>query len=440
MKLKNKLEQGVASRVAAAQMLADIIQNHRTIDETLEKYAARYSLSDADKRLVHAISGFVFRNLSALDRIVAAVMNRKRPPSPLLLQQLLRVGVAQLIYMEVAEHAAIHATVSAAGALHLSRQKSLVNAILRSVQRQRSEWVSQQVHPLEKLPDWLVQRWVKNYGESLAAEFIGSMDRQAPIDITLKDPDASLEWAQKLDAEPIGIGSLRIQNDRDHIASWAGFAEGAWWVQDLSASLPINMLGDVSGKPVLDMCAAPGGKAMQLAARGADLTVIDKSGARMKRVIENLQRCGLDHGVKTVVMDALKWRPEHGYDAIIIDAPCSATGTLRRHPELPWNHEEKRILELTVTQCALLDHASKMLNSKGRIIYCTCSMEAEEGEDQVESFLSKNNNYREMINIPDLLKPLLKRGVRNIGWRTYPTTLSDRGGMDGFFMACLEKQ
>lgn len=429
---------GVASRVAAARIMASVFEQKHTLDEALEKIGAKQRLSDQDRRLVHAISGFVFRNLKTIDRAILTVMNRKRAASPVLLHQLLRVGVAQILYMDVAVHGAVHATVSATGSLHLGRQKNLVNAVLRSVQRQKEVLLSTPSSALDMLPEWLQKRWIQSYGEEGALKLSAQMRQEAPIDITLKDAQASLEWAQVLRAESISPGSLRVRQGVGHITSWPLYEEGAWWVQDLAASLPINMLEDVAGKSVLDMCAAPGGKTMQLAARGAKVTALDVSASRMQRVTENLARVRLEHQVQTVVADAVSWSPESRFDVIVCDAPCTSTGTLRRHPELPWNHEEKLLEKTTASQRAMLKRASKMLQPGGHILYCTCSMEPEEGENQVEEFLHNNKEFSELTVVPQHIKPFLKRGIRNIGWRTNPDALADKGGMDGFFIALLK--
>lgn len=432
--------QGVDSRLAATHALALVCDKHETLDDAIGKLAGKYRLSDADRKLVHAICGFVFRNLTVIDAAIFRIMNRKRAPSPKLLHHLLRVGAAQLLYMDVAEHAALFETVAATGSLHLSRQKSLVNAVLRSVQRQKAEILATPLTPLQKLPEWLRNRWISNYGELLAGEIASACEHQAPIDVTIKDLKAPLEEAQKLGGEYIGLQTVRVHQAPAHVASWPGFEDGAWWIQDIAATLPINMLGDIAGKSVLDMCAAPGGKCMQLAARGANVIALDRSASRMQRVIENLSRVKLGQRVKTVVADAEGWTPEDAPHVILLDAPCSATGTLRRHPELPWNHEENHIEKMAASQRALLAHAAKMLGKQGQILYCTCSLEIEEGENQVEEFLNHHKDFSEITAIPEALAPYLKRGLRDIGWRAFPHVLADKGGMDGFFIALLQKR
>jgi len=432
--------QGVESRVAATHALAQVFERGVTLDEALDRVGAKYRLSDADRRLVHAICGFTFRNLPAIDTVLRQIMDRKRDPSPKLLHQLLRVGVVQILYMDVAEHAAVHATVSAAGSLHLSRQKGLINAVLRSVQRQRDTLVTTAPDALDTLPEWLRKRWVASYGESQARTLVKAMGQEAPIDLTIKDAHASLEWAQKLGGDVIIPGSVRVRQGVGQIASWPGFTEGAWWVQDAAASLPIKVLGDVAQKSVLDVCAAPGGKTLQLAAAGARVTALDVSGSRMQRVTGNIMRVIGPDAVTTIVSDAHHWRTDDRFDVIVLDAPCSSTGTLRRHPEHPWIHSEISVSKNALTQCDLLRRATELLAHEGKLLYCTCSLEVEEGEDQVEAFLNQYKDFKQITAIADDLKPFVKTGKGGFGFRTFPTILVDQGGMDGFFFAVLQKQ
>jgi 16S rRNA (cytosine967-C5)-methyltransferase len=432
--------QGVASRLAAAHALAHVFEQKHTLDDALDKAFRKYLLTEPDKRFVHAICAFVFRNLNTIDANLHRIMNRKRDASPALLHQLLRVGAAQLLYMDVSPHAAVHATVASTGGLHLSKQKGLVNAVLRSVQRERDVILDAPVLPLDQLPAWLRARWIKSYGESTARDIVTSMMREAPLDISLKNPHASDEWAQKLAGEVLCAATIRVHQSGGQIVSWPGFDAGEWWVQDIAASLPINMLADVSGKTVLDVCAAPGGKTMQLASRGAKVTALDMSAKRMQRITENLERTALAQNVSTVVSDALHWKTDERFDVVVCDAPCSSTGTLRRHPELPWIHDEKQLQKTVMMQRDLLKRASVLLRPQGQLLYCTCSMEPEEGEIQLEAFLNQNKNFKELTDISVAVQPFLKRGLNNIGWRTYPHLLAEKGGMDGFFMALLQKQ
>lgn len=426
--------------MAAARVLALVLEKRLTLDESLDRVYAKMRLGDSDKRLVHAICGFAFRNLPRIDSILRRVMNRKKDPTPVLLHQILRVGVCQLLYMEIAPHAAVNTCVSAAGSLHLTHQKGLINAVLRSVQRQKDSLLKEEVDALDLLPEWLKTRWIKHYGESDTRSLIKAMGAQAPLDVSIKDADASLQWAQKLGGETLLKDSIRVHQGVGQITSWPGFEDGSWWIQDIASSIPIKLLGDISNKSVLDMCAAPGGKTLQAASAGAQVTALDISGSRMSRVTQNLRRLNLTDRVQTHVIDALTWRPGRRFDIVVLDAPCSSTGTLRRHPELPWIHEENDIAKMVMHQRDLLRCCTDLLGHDGILLYCTCSLEPEEGENQVEAFLAEHKNFKEIKDVPADLKSFVKEGVRGIGLRTFPTLLADRGGMDGFFIARLQRQ
>ena len=431
---------GIDARVAAARVLNQVLQQRYTLDDSLGRVCTKMRLNDADRRLVHAICAAVFRNLKNIDAFLQQVMNRKKDPNPVMLHHLLRVGVAQLLYLEIAEHAAVHSTVSAAGSLHLSKQKGLINAVLRSVQRQAQSLLCNATHAFEALPDWLKSRWIAHYGESDAQALATVLRQEAPLDLSIKDAHASLEWAQKLGGEVTLPGSVRVHQSAGQLASWPGFEDGSWWVQDVAAMLPINMLGDVAGKSVLDVCAAPGGKTMQLASRGAKVTALDVAPSRMMRLTENVSRLKLTDAVETVVADAFTWNTDQRFNVIVLDAPCTSSGTLRRHPELPWIHEEKDVSKMAVIQHDLLRRCADLLVHDGILLYCTCSLEVEEGENQLESFLNQRKDFKEITSIPAVVHPFVRRGARDLGFRTFPPLLADKGGMDGFFMALLQKQ
>jgi len=416
-----------------------VLAKRMTIDDALDRVATKNRLSDEDKRLVHAISGCVFRKLPYIDTVLRHLMTQGKDPKPPILRNLLRVGIAQLLYMAVPEHAAVNTAVSATGSLRLSKQKGLVNAILRSAQRQKQQLLNDEPDALEMLPEWLKDGWIAHYGELESKAMAAAMAQEAPVDIVIKDAQASLYWAQMLEGEVLISGAVRVRQRGGHIASWPGFHDGAWWVQDLSASLPIKMLGDVSDKSVLDVCAAPGGKTQMLARGGAKVTALDIAPSRMKRVTENLARLNMAQQVQTVVADALKYKPATLFDIVVLDAPCSSTGTLRRHPELSWIHERNQLSKLTVIQRDMLRHCADLVKSEGIMLYCTCSLEPEEGESQVEAFLSERNDFKEIKRESDALSSLLQPGVGNIGYRTKPHVLASSGGMDGFFIALLKK-
>jgi 16S rRNA (cytosine967-C5)-methyltransferase len=297
------------------------------------------------------------------------------------------------------------------------------------------------------LPEWLTARWVAHYGESDAQALAAVVTKEAPVDISIKDADASHEKGQLPEGETLIKGSVRVRQGASQITSWPGFNEGAWWVQDIAASLPIRMLGDVAGKSVLDVCAAPGGKTLQLAASGAKVTALDISASRMTRLSENLARVFPErgaqlpqHGVEIVVADACSWRSDARFDVVVLDAPCTSTGTLRRHPELPWIHSENGLQKLGVIQHDLLRRSRDWLKDDGILLYCTCSLEPEEGENQIDAFLKENKDFKEIKEILSAVHPLVRPGARDFGFRAWPPLLAEKGGMDGFFMALLKKQ
>lgn len=440
MAKENQLDQGVVTRQVTAQALAMVFESGKNLDDALGQAMSKFRLPENDRRLVHAIAGTVFRHLPQIDAALIRVMAQKRDPKPKILHNVLRVGVAQLLYMEIPDHAAISTTVSAAGSLKLERQKSFVNACLRSVQREKEALLSEPVHPLDRLPPWLAHNWFTHYGEERATHMAEASLNQAPVDITFNELKAPHKDTQSPLGEPLAPWSFRSHESGSQVTSWPGFKEGAWWVQDIAASLPINMLGDVRDKSVLDIGAAPGGKTMQLLTKGARVTALDISASRMTRLSENLARVKGVHPVKTVVADACKWTPPMPFDAIVLDAPCSSTGTLRRHPELPWIRSEKEVITLGMIQRDLLASASKMLAESGLLLYCTCSLQPEEGESQVEAFLADHKDFKEIRSVPEALEPFLTSGLNDIGFRTFPDTLADKGGMDGFFFALLQRQ
>ena len=443
MAVNNQQEQGVASRVAASQVLDHVLNTGKSLDDALDHVLGTSRMPENDQKLVRAICMTVFRHLPQIDETLRQVMAQKRDPKPKILHNVLRVGVAQLLYMDVPDHAAISVTVSASGSLKLNRQKSFVNACLRSVQRERGDAAPAPVPHLDRLPAWLSDNWIKHYGQQRAERIAKASLQPAPIDITLSNLHALHENGQYPDGDALVPWSIRVSNPVGQVTSWPGFSSGAWWVQDLAASLSINMLGDVHDKSVLDIGAAPGGKTMQLTTRGARVTAIDISGSRMARVAENLKRISQNktmHPVKRVTADACTWESIEAFDAIVIDAPCSSTGTLRRHPELPWIRSENEVMNLSMIQRDLLTHASKMVKSGGHLLYVTCSLQPEEGEIQVEWFLNQNKEFKEIKDIPESLHGFLSPGLNGIGFRTFPDKLAEKGGMDGFFMVLLQRQ
>jgi len=314
------------------------------------------------------------------------------------------------------------------------RYDKLVNAVLRRVSEKGADIAASLDAARVNTPDWLWDRWVRAWGEDRTSAIAESQLIEPPLDLTVKaDPDL---WAEKLGGRVLPTGSVRII-PRGRIEDLPGFAEGAWWVQDAAASA--QLLGDVSGKRVADLCAAPGGKTAQLAARGAMVTAVDLSQNRLTRLEENLDRLGLS--AETVVADASQWRPETRFHAVLLDAPCSSTGTIRRHPDVPYLKSNADIAELAALQTKLLDNAVRLLAPGGTLVYSTCSLEPDEGEAQIAALLARNDTLR--------VAPLrTDEPFGGTAWaqasgvlRTFPFQMQldspEWSGMDGFFAARL---
>jgi 16S rRNA (cytosine967-C5)-methyltransferase len=307
-------------------------------------------------------------------------MDELQPP----LQALLRVGAAQLWIMNVADHAAVSATVEAAGKWEDARKGGgLINAVLRRAAREGDAFASSPVTAV--WPDWLAARMKASLGATQAEELALAQLDEPPIDLTLRSPDDAEAWAEKLEAELLPNGSLRLQSGAG-LMELPGFADGAWWVQDTAAALPAKLLGDVRGQAVADLCAAPGGKAMQLAAAGARLFAIDMSRQRIVRLRENAERAKL--AMTIVESDGRTWRPEQPLDAVLLDAPCSALGIIRRHPEGVWRRDPKDLVRFPSIQRALVAAAHDMLRPGGRLVYSVCTPVPEEGSEIIAAVIA----------------------------------------------------
>ncbi|MEP5278344.1 MAG: RsmB/NOP family class I SAM-dependent RNA methyltransferase, partial [Alphaproteobacteria bacterium] len=314
------------------------------------------------------------------------------------------------------------------------RLAKLVNAVLRRLQREGGDALTGQDAARLNTPDWLWQAWEAAYGADICRAIAESHLSPAPLDITVKDDAAG--WAERLGGTALSDRSLRL-TDAAPVPELPGFAEGAWWVQDRAAALPVRLLGDVAGLSVLDLCAAPGGKTAQLAAAGARVTALDRSEKRLETLARNLDRLGLQ--VETVAADALSWDAPTRFDAILLDAPCSATGTIRRHPDLPHLKRPEDTAKLADLQDRLLARAAGWVRPGGVLVFATCSLQPEEGPERIRAFLSRQADFKtepattgESGVTPDMLSPE--------GWlRTLPCMAAGIGGMDGFFAAVLRR-
>ena len=418
-------ELGLASRRAALDVVRSALERRGGLDEALAG-PAMAALEPRDRSFARALAMTVLRRRGELDRALAARLSR---PPPEAVMALLRLGAAQALHMEVAGHAAVATTVELAEADRTARKfKGLVNAVLRGLLREPP-----QAPPPEALaPDWLYARWRAAYGEAAARAVAAVIAEEPATDLTPREAAEAPALAPLLEAEVLPGPTLRTRRGGD-VADWPGFADGRWWVQDASAAVAARLLAPAPGAAVLDLCAAPGGKALQLAAAGARVTALDRSAARLKRLEENLARTGLQ--AEIVVADAAAWEDARRFDAILLDAPCSATGTFRRHPDVLWAARPGDIARLAALQARLLASAADRLRPGGRLVYCVCSLEPEEGEAQIEALLRAR---------PDLRPDPAAAGEAGAPEASLRPDGSLRilphhrpGGTDGFFVARL---
>ena len=414
------------ARRAAAALVVGVMQDRLTLAEQAGELAA---LGPADRARAQRLALATLRQLPRADAMLKPHL-RKAPPPDLL--ALLRLGTVEICALCAAPHGVVDAlvTLTRSAGPRAEGFTGLVNAVLRKVATDLPRWA--RLDP-PALPGWLRGRLMSAWGKAAVMRMEAAHLAGAPTDITVKaDPEG---WAAKLGATLLPTGSLRLAQP-GQITELPGYASGDWWVQDAAAALPAKVLAPRPGARVLDLCAAPGGKTLQLAAMGAQVTALDISAPRMDRLQENLARCGLQ--AQTVVADALEWVPDAPFDAILLDAPCSATGTIRRHPDLPYVKDAKAIKELVALQAQLLDRALGWLAPGGRLVYATCSLLPEEGEAQVAAALARHPGLR--VVAPDL--PGLDPGwiTPEGALRLRPDFWPDRGGLDGFFIACLMRE
>jgi 16S rRNA (cytosine967-C5)-methyltransferase len=394
-------------------------------------------LPQRDRALTRAIVAASLRRKGQLDHVLGIFLERGMPEKSGTLYPILLSAAAQLIFLKTPPHAAIDLAVTLAQYDPKSaRYSKLVNAVLRRVASQGEAIAASLDAARVNTPDWLWSRWVSYWGEARSHAIAASHLVEPPLDLTVKsEPEL---WAERLSGRVLPTESVRLL-PKGRIEDLAGYDEGAWWVQDVGASLPARLLGDVAGTRVADLCAAPGGKTAQLALGGASAVAVDTSKTRLGLLAKNLERLGLE--AKLVVADAATWQPEEHFDAVLLDAPCSSTGTVRRHPDIPYLKSPKDIVALAALQTRLLDNAASLLKPGGRLVYSTCSLEPEEGEAQIAALLVRNEALRLDAIAPDELYGQSEWIEPSGCLRTFPYELRLDGpewsGMDGFFAARL---
>jgi 16S rRNA (cytosine967-C5)-methyltransferase len=418
---------GQEVRQAAWAVLGAVLQEHRLLAEVLADSAGALApLSPPERARAQRLALATLRHLQRADRLLGPHL-RRMPPPPVM--NALRLALVEIHSEGAPAHGAVNAAITLLRrGKDTGRYAGLANAVLRKA----AEAPGWDALPPQSLPGWLRKPLITAWGKAAVTSIEAVQAAAPPLDLTLKDPAQTAALAEALSAEVLATGSLRLATP-GQVSTQPGFAEGAWWVQDAAAALPALLLAPQPGEHIADLCAAPGGKTLQLAAAGARVEAVDISAARMARVTENLARCGLT--ARTHVADALTWQPETPLDAVLLDAPCSATGTIRRHPDLPFVKDGTELATLTALQAGLIDRALEMLRPGGRLVFCTCSLLPEEGEAQITAALARHPGLAilpaEAPGIaPDWRSP-------EGGLRIRPDHWAEQGGIDGFYMAVL---
>lgn len=414
---------GLPARRAALRLLDAVTRRGDPLETAL--HAAGQGLPPADRALAHAIAADMFRWMPDLDAMIDGATAQPLPDDAKA-RMVLRIALVQILRLETPPHAAI------ATALPLvdGGPRRLVHGVLGTLIRGGAA-----LPEVPTLEPALAGRWQGEWGAAMTDAAARALALRAPIDLTLADPEETARFVQELGGETLASGHVRLDHDVA-VPQLPGFKEGRWWVQDLAASLPARLAGRGEGRTALDLCAAPGGKTMQLAAQGWAVTALDKSAKRLERMSDNLKRSGLSADV--VQGDALGWDAPAQADLVLLDAPCSATGIFRRHPDVLYRAGERQIAAMAEQQTLLLNRAKSWVKPGGMLIYATCSLERAEGEDQIEAFLSREKGFE--IEPPAAAELPSGIDATSEGWiRTLPGMLEDKGGIDGFFIARLRR-
>lgn len=429
---------GLAPRRAALGVLSDVLDRRRPLSEALDRLNAGregQALADRDKSLARALAYTTLRQLGRIDAALGEWLQKPLPEGAGPTQHILRLALAEIGYLRTPAYAAGAVAMGLAGSDPEARHfRNLVNALVRRAGRELTpllEGLPEEV----ALPAWLVQGWKRHYGAETTKAMIAALTAEPPLDITLKPGQEAAVWAERLNAEMLPTGSLRLRPGL-LVDQLDGFAQGDWWVQDAAAALPARLLRPQPGEAIADLCAAPGGKTLQLAAAGADVTAVDLSADRLETLKANLARTGL--AARCVAADALTWAPPQPPDAILLDAPCTATGTIRRHPDLPWIKDASDIRALAEVQRGLLLRAIDIVKPGGRILYSVCSLEPQEGDDLIKEVLDAAAGKARLDPITAADCPGIGPFLTSEGTvRTTPADWPDTGHIDGFFAARL---
>jgi len=422
-------------------LVGKVVDDHAILEGLTHEatgLAAWRALDQQDKALARAIATVALRHRGQITAILDRLADRPPPRKARHLLHSLHAAAAQVLFMEVPDSAAVNLGVtSVAQDPRTARFSGFANALLRRMTREKEALLSVRAKPEQNFSEWLARQLIRDHGRERVARLAGMIAFAPVLDLTPHPrlgPDELARLAGDLGARLLPAGSLRVADNRP-VTSLPGYEEGAWWVQDVAASLPVRLLGDVSGMEVADLCAAPGGKTMQLAAAGARVTAVDISAQRLERLRENLSRVKLE--AEIVETDITEWRPGRRFDAVLLDAPCSATGTMRRHPDIAWNRTPENLAELVGLQERLIACAAAMVKPGGLVVYANCSILKAEGEDLLAKFEREKREFVHSLLSADEF-PIPGEWINGQGaLRTMPFHLpadpEREGGMDGFF-------
>ena len=425
--------EGTYTRKKAIEILIEILDNKKPLDNAFEisiKKSSHFSkLTSEDKSFCRLLVSTTLRNLTSIDSLLKKFLSKPLDKTPLKVLMILRINIAQSFFLKTPDHAVVNTSVELCG----KKWKGLINGVSREILRNKTK-ANKYLDDSNKVPNWLLNRWKKDWKKNYNNIISGHLVLNPPIDIHVKNNTD--QWAKKLSGEKIGNNSIRLYRS-GLISKLDGYEEGEWWVQDYSSQIPVALLNIKDKDEVLDLCAAPGGKTAQLISLGAKVTSVDDNKKRILRLEQNLKRLNYNASIKNE--DIKNFSSDKSWSKIILDAPCSSTGTLRKNPEIMYQKKEEDIFSLAKLQSDLLDASWRLLKKDGILVYCTCSLEKEEGEYQIENFIKrKKDSILDKINTQEIDKKL-KVSNKNKWLRIFPNSLDFEGGNDGFFIARIKK-
>lgn len=430
-----RLSNYLDSRVVSYYILKKILDEAMTIEGAMDSLS--HKINDGDRGFIRHLVTTTIRRLGQLDKIINHMTKTKLGNTQMAVRHVLRLGITQLLYMDVPAYAAVDGSVRLVEtkiSKKLQYLKNPVNAILRNVDRERELLLKKFGNTRLNFPKWLLSSWDARFGNATVKDIIAACLEEAPLDLNFKPHLNIEEWANSLNGKVVRDHIIRLEKS-GKIDDLKGYKEGLWWVQDVAATLPETLLGVKKGEAVFDLCAAPGGKTAQSAAKGAVVTAVDMSHKRLKRLAENMKRLNFD--VDVVTSNILEFIPESSASHYLLDAPCSSTGTIRRHPEILHIRDANDVNEMALMQSKMLDHVSSIMKSGSILVYSVCSMQQEEGPDQIKALLERDRSLKRKEILKEELIGFEQAILENGDVQTLPHFIE--GGMDGFFISRLEK-